>query len=238
MASWVCYAIPSDEESYIGIPDKLLNECTELMDRAPANIPLTFRLKFNNKESLIGMTEFVSGNNIILPAHIMNLLEIESSAKVRLSTFRRNPAVLKQLHLKPLSWQFYDEGNHAECIEKTLRFFPTINRGSVLPVKFGSTVVYLQVDKLMDTRDEEVPYALIQQQEIRLEFESNDSLYKEYEQKLKERKHIAKMDSWNKVWEHIQQGRPVFGMTDELQKFIREKRMIADVVVSANEIKL
>lgn len=230
MASWVCYAVPSEDESYIGIPDKLLNECTDLMENTLGDLPLTFRVKFNDREAYIGMTEFVQGNNLYLPTHIMKLLQAKQTDKVKLSSFRRKPPVLKQIHLKPLDWEFYDEGNHTHWIESSLRFFPTMNKDAILPVKFGNRIVHLQVVKLISTEDTEVPYTLIRQEEIRLEFESNDDLYKQYEQKLRERTHIAKMDSWNRAWEYIQRGRPVFGMSDELRKFIREKSIMNKIV--------
>lgn len=231
LAMWVCYAQKSDDESYIGIPDKLLGECTEILESRPNMLPLTFTVKIGTKQVLIGMTEFVQGNNLYLPNHILELLQVNPSDKVKLQTYRREVPVLKTLHMKPLDWQFYDESNHTYNIEKALKFFPTLNVGSVLPVKFGNLIVRMQVVKLMDVSNIAIDSARISHtQEVNLEFESNDILFSQYEQKIKERNHIAKMDSWNRAWEYIQQGRPVFGMSDDLRKFIREKSIMSKIV--------
>jgi len=100
---WVCYAQQSEEESYIGIPDKLLGECTEFMETRPGLLPLTFTVKIGTVSVLIGMTEFVQGNNLYLPSHILKLLNVSQGEKVKLQTYRQKVPVLKAVHMKPLN---------------------------------------------------------------------------------------------------------------------------------------
>lgn len=227
---WVCYAQQSEEESYIGIPDKLLGECTELMETRPGILPLTFTVKIGTVSVLIGMTEFVQGNNLYLPSHILKLLNVSQGEKVKLQTYRQKVPILKAVHMKPLNWEFYDESNHTYNIEKALNFFPTLNVNAVLPIRFGNLTVHMQVAKLI-TMDGECPFARISHtQEVNLEFEPNDPIYEQYQSKMKERKHAQDMASKLQAWEAIQQGRLVFGMTDELMKFIRERKIMSKVV--------
>lgn len=229
---WSFDVIESPAENYIGIPDKLLDECVSLLESPRGrNRPLTFRIKYGSNVALVGMTEFVPGDFIHLPGHIISLLSVQCGNKVQLNVIRSASPVLKTLFLKPLTTSFYEQTDHVRHIEENLRFFPTMNLKAVLPIRFSSDhgpMVPMKVERMIDPQGMDIPIAVIRpEEEVQLEFVPNEELHQEYMEAQERVKRDNKMAFWNRVWEAVQSGRPVFGMTDELRKYINNKRILS-----------
>jgi len=226
---WVAYAVPSEDENFIGIPDKLFNECMEILEHKPALAPLTFIVRHNDKTALIGMTEFVPGNNLTIPKHIIDLLGVPIGEKVKINVFRQKPPVLRKLLLQPVDWRFYDQHDHVQKIEQSLQFFPTINKDSLLPIRFNQTIIHMKVAKLYSQI--EAMYAIVDpHQEVQLDFEANDPLWEEYQQQMENRKRDQRMANMEKAWDCFRQGKLVFGMSNEMREYIRKKQILNPIV--------